>query len=304
MNWNMSYLKVWCAALLLATSTAEVVSAADAAAPREFTDFQLITERNIFDPNRRPRTRSDTPRPRQVVDSFSFTGTMNYSKGLFAFFDGTSSDYRKVAEKGEKIAGYTIAEIGHDLVKLVQDSNEVQLKVGMQMRRSEDGKWSAAEASANGGGGSSFAGNNSRWTRPDRRTNNSGDRDRTRNDFGSRNIARQGDNNSGQGQNRGDDSGGASGRMDVQPAESAIPLEGAVLDPNDPVARLILRRMQETGGGAGEPGNAGDQGTPIESGNQNDRGNQNESGTQSEEPDRSGNRSSNGNDNTNPSNEN
>ena len=34
----------------------------------------------------------------RIVDSFSFVGTMSYAKGTFAFFDGTSPDFRKVLE--------------------------------------------------------------------------------------------------------------------------------------------------------------------------------------------------------------
>jgi hypothetical protein len=271
------------AVVLAAGAMTELAGAGQGPAGRDFTDFQLVTERNIFDPNRRARVRSEGQRQRQVVDSFSFTGTMNYSKGLFAFFDGSSSDYRKVVEMGDKIAGYTVAQIDHDLVKLVQDTNEVKLKVGMQMRRGDDGKWFSAEGSGNGGGNA--VASSSRW--------NAGRSERRSNSFG---------NGNGNGDRSRDES---RSREFGQPMEGAptapVTLEGAVLDPNDPVARLMMRRMQETGGNpnAMEAGNPNDQGNPNEGGNPNGPNNPEEQNDGS----RTGVRIFNANENPNPSNE-
>ena len=69
----------------------------------DFTPFQIIGQRNIFDPNRVPHVRSGYSRsaPR-IVDSFSFVGTMSYAKGTFAFFDGTSPDFPQGAGAGRQ----------------------------------------------------------------------------------------------------------------------------------------------------------------------------------------------------------
>jgi hypothetical protein len=66
---------------------------------------------------------------------------MSYEKGLFAFFDGTSSDYRKVLKTQDAIAGYKVMDIAPNQVKLASGTNEVTLPVGMQMRRKEEGGW-------------------------------------------------------------------------------------------------------------------------------------------------------------------
>jgi hypothetical protein len=116
----------------------------------DFDSFRLITERNIFNPNRSGRrdyTRREPDR-RTRVESFALVGTMSYEKGRIAFFDGSSSDYRKVIGASDTIAGYTVASVTPEHVTL-QSTNqpEVKLPVGMQMRRVEDGNWELSERS-------------------------------------------------------------------------------------------------------------------------------------------------------------
>ena len=69
---------------------APVVKAAAPAGP-SFETYRLIGDRNIFNPNRvgRSSRSSDAPAPR--TDVISFVGTMQYDKGLFAFFDSPDS---------------------------------------------------------------------------------------------------------------------------------------------------------------------------------------------------------------------
>ena len=115
----------------------------------DYTAFQIITERNIFNPNRgrrgTPMPTEETQQPSRL-DAFTLVGTMIYRKGPFAFFDGTRSDYRKVLQPGGRIADCTVAEIGLGQVKLQAASNLFELKVGMQLRRANDGPWQVAEA--------------------------------------------------------------------------------------------------------------------------------------------------------------
>ncbi|HKW29947.1 MAG TPA: hypothetical protein VJT54_11460 [Verrucomicrobiae bacterium] len=124
-------------ALLLA---AVVSVAAQATNGTDFASFQVIGQRNIFDPNRVPHRRSASPAAR-VVDSFSFVGTMSYAKGTFAFFDGTSTDFRKVLELEGSIADFKVTAISPKSVTLVSGTNETILPLGTQMRRDDDGHW-------------------------------------------------------------------------------------------------------------------------------------------------------------------
>jgi hypothetical protein len=108
--------------------------------PLDYAAFRLITERNIFDPNRQPHKGGERP-PSKAQDSFSLVGTMSYDKGDFAFFDGNSSDYKKVLKPDETIAGYKVVSISADSVKLERESKDLELPVGSQLRRQDDGTW-------------------------------------------------------------------------------------------------------------------------------------------------------------------
>jgi len=115
----------------------------------DIQSFRIIAERNIFDPNRSSRSRNERrdaerERPSQT-ESFALLGTMSYEKGWFAFFDGTSSDYRKVLQPAGTIAGYKVADIAPDRVKLSANGREVELRVGMQMKRQGEEEWQSSE---------------------------------------------------------------------------------------------------------------------------------------------------------------
>jgi hypothetical protein len=116
----------------------------------DIQSFRIISERNIFDPNRSRRSergeRRERERERPVrTESFALVGTMSYEKGWFAFFDGTSADYRKALQPADAIAGYKVADITQDYVKLAANGREVELRVGMQMKRQDEGEWQAGE---------------------------------------------------------------------------------------------------------------------------------------------------------------
>jgi hypothetical protein len=66
---------------------------------------------------------------------------MSYEKGTFAFFDGNSSDYKKALKLADSIAGYKVTNIAPNAVKLASGTNELELSVGAQLRREEDGPW-------------------------------------------------------------------------------------------------------------------------------------------------------------------
>ena len=107
--------------------------------------FRIISQRNIFNQYRvarRPQTGRSTPTtPVRMGDAFSLVGTMTYRKGAFAFFDGTRPEYRKIVRCAEVVAGYTVTEITAHGVKLESDGQMIELPVGTQMRRNEEGAW-------------------------------------------------------------------------------------------------------------------------------------------------------------------
>lgn len=127
----------------------------------EYTSFNLISERNIFNSarmSRAARARGEERKPNRV-DTLTFVGVISYEKGPFAFFDGSSDEYRKVLEPGKSIAGYKVLEVNPDTVKLESGTNTVSLNIGMQLRRDDEGDWQISgespAASASSASGSS-----------------------------------------------------------------------------------------------------------------------------------------------------
>jgi len=147
--------------------TAERAKVMVPAAPT-FETYRLVGDRNIFNPNRIGRSRSsEAPAPRN--DVISFVGTMQYEKGLFAFFDSPDAAYRKALNEGGALGKFTVKGITADSVELERDAKPLTLRMGQQLRRPEGGEWSvvaadvvrsearAAEAAANPGPGAPLA---------------------------------------------------------------------------------------------------------------------------------------------------
>lgn len=105
----------------------------------DYSTFQVIVQRNIFNPDRYPQYNYSPGKSRRTP-TFSLAGTMSYRKGMFAFFDGTSDEYRKALQVGGTIAGsYTVTKIDFDGVELQGAGKKIEMKVGAAMRQEGDG---------------------------------------------------------------------------------------------------------------------------------------------------------------------
>ena len=116
-----------------------------------FESFRIISDRNIFNQNRSSRSArrdSSRQRPAPAVQSLSLVGTMSYEKGDFAFFDGSSPDYKKGLKPGDKIAGYEIKEVKPSCVTIANEKQQFEMKVGQQLRREDEGEWQLASANS------------------------------------------------------------------------------------------------------------------------------------------------------------
>jgi len=131
-------------ALLVAAGSTSRAQSTNSPAHVDYQTFRLISERNIFDPNRSSRSSGVRRSRPTIAESFALVGTLSYEKGNVAFFVGTDSSYRKDLKTGDTIAGYKIAEITANRVKLMADNQIVELGVGMQMRRQDAGEWQLA----------------------------------------------------------------------------------------------------------------------------------------------------------------
>ena len=110
--------------------------------------FQIISERNIFDPGRGPTI--EPPPPPQPVESLTLQGTMTYEGAKHAFFEGTSiAGQGQVLGPKESVAGCTIQEVVNGTVMLaLPDGRLLALGVGDQMRRVGDGPWQISQATS------------------------------------------------------------------------------------------------------------------------------------------------------------
>lgn len=148
-----------------APTATEAPAAEPATAATDYKAFRLVTERNIFNANRSGRSSRPRGEARRQprVDTFGLVGTMRYAKGPLAFFDGSSSDFRKALQPGGTVAGYTVRRIETDEVQLAAGDKTLTLKVGSQLRREDDGEWKVSETretfasvpTGSGGSGSS-----------------------------------------------------------------------------------------------------------------------------------------------------
>jgi hypothetical protein len=116
-----------------------------------FDAFRVVSDRNIFNPNRYARStgrssnQTRTSRPATRVEAISLVGIMAYEKGSFAFFDGSGGNFTKVLQVGGTVGDYTVKQITPSEVKLSTGTNTVDLKVGMQLRREDEGDWFLSE---------------------------------------------------------------------------------------------------------------------------------------------------------------
>ena len=205
--------------------------------------FRIISERNIFNANRSGgntpvRNPSFSSRPPQI-DSFALVGTMAYEKGAFAFFEGSSSQYTKVLKPDGLIAGHKLVEVYADSVKMDVDGKEIQLPIGSQLRRENEGTWHVSE---DGGGGGSYASSSGSYgnggessssrygSRSDRYGSRSGDSSRSR-----RGNSDYGSSRSGNGSSSGASSGSST------PAPAAAPSA----DEAETLKKLMERRAKE-----------------------------------------------------------
>jgi hypothetical protein len=85
---------------------------------------------------------------------------MSYEKGRFAFFDGSSSEYRKSVKPGDSIAGYKVADVAPNKVTLESGDKKFELPVGGQLKRIDEGEWKV-NASAESFAGSTTSSNSS-----------------------------------------------------------------------------------------------------------------------------------------------
>ncbi len=107
----------------------------------DFEAFRMITDRNIFNPNRVSRARAAPEEEPVRIDNVSLVGTLLSDAGKLAFFDSPDRGYRKTLREGETLGGLTVKEVTPSGVQLVQQDQVLSLRVNEQLRRTPGSNW-------------------------------------------------------------------------------------------------------------------------------------------------------------------
>jgi hypothetical protein len=217
------YLKKLIGSALLATlaltARLGIAQSTDDSATTPATDysaFQLIPQRNIFNPNRYPNEPVNFhPQASQQVPEFTLVGTMSYRKGMFAFFNGTDPEYQKAVQEGGTIAGFTITNINLTGVLLLSTNMSTNMMVGQAMEQQGDG-WALND------NGMTFSGISGASSFRGGREGREGNGRRRRGNYGESNSNEQ-----------------------TAPAIEAAPAPSSDLSGNDVLKKLMQQRQQE-----------------------------------------------------------
>lgn len=126
-------------------------SAAEPARGRrvDYSAFRVIAERNIFNASRSGGRAAAPPREARRparVDTLALVGVMSYEKGTFAFFDGSSGEFRKATRSGGTVGDFKVVDIRPERVQLENGTNRFELRVGARLRREDQGPWQLSES--------------------------------------------------------------------------------------------------------------------------------------------------------------
>jgi hypothetical protein len=136
-------------------------------APKQgFDAFQLVVERNIFNPHRTGRTRPGSEEKPPRVDEISLVGTVQYGQENLAIFDSPDPAFCRALHEGEAVGDFTVRRITADTVELVRGGQPLALKVSQQLRRVEGGDWTVTANQAAKADPRAIAGNAGAAPRP------------------------------------------------------------------------------------------------------------------------------------------
>jgi hypothetical protein len=124
-----------------AVGVAKAPTASSVAPTGTYDAFRIVTDRNIFNPNRtgrRDRSVDEVP-PR--LDIITLVGTMDSDKGLRAFCDGSDAAYRKALRVGDSVDKFKVTKISANTVDFEADGKSFSARVGQQFHRPEGADW-------------------------------------------------------------------------------------------------------------------------------------------------------------------
>jgi len=131
--------------LSLGAGRAAIAQETNSSTAPDWSSFESIAQKNIFDPTRSGRAGSRSRLRGAVVRTFTFRG----SDGYVAFFTGEGTPRKGYVKVGDLINGFKVRQITLHFVKLAEpNGNIVELKEDNTMRREEDGPWTKSDQPA------------------------------------------------------------------------------------------------------------------------------------------------------------
>ena len=130
-----------------APASAGAPAAAAATAPAGSLEaFALVTERNIFNPNRTARTRA-TPEEKPVrTEEFALVGVIGFGASTAAVFHSADPRLSGEAAAGGRWADFTVVAVSPSGVELRAGDRSYSLAVAQRLTRVEGGEWTASAA--------------------------------------------------------------------------------------------------------------------------------------------------------------
>jgi hypothetical protein len=142
MNRNIFIAIVW---LALGAGLKASAQQTNAGAALDWSSFQSISQKNIFDPTRGGTRRITAAKRAALVRTFTFRGTIDDA----ALFTGEGTPQKGYVMAGDLINGYKVMQVTLDDVKLAEPGgNIVLLKTDDTMRREDDGPWAKSDQAA------------------------------------------------------------------------------------------------------------------------------------------------------------
>ena len=127
------------------SSKAPAAAPASPLAPAQgYEAFNLILERNIFNPTRVGRTRVTNDEKPPRADEITLVGIVRYDRQSFAVFHSPESSFRKEVGEGGEIAEFKVRRVDGEGVELLQGEKPVKLAVAQQLKRVEGGEWTVS----------------------------------------------------------------------------------------------------------------------------------------------------------------
>ncbi len=114
-----------------------------------FADYEIVAQRNIFDPNRSGSrsSRNSGGNLGPVADQVQLVGTWLTNRQVVAFTEGNKPEYTRTPALGASFEGWRFTEITTGHVVLVKGANKIVWQVGQRLERNGKGEWQLAGTS-------------------------------------------------------------------------------------------------------------------------------------------------------------